>query len=166
MKLEPSEGAFLRSQYEDIIPGYYMNKSNWNSIKPDGKVPDDLLKDMLDKSYQLVLSGFSKKKQMEVMERDKTNEDISCCGTDCLTCSCYGSMCKGCNKSEGKVFHAPEGKACPIYECSINQNGFKDCSACKSIPCDIWREARDPSYSDEEFENSIWERVERLKKGQ
>ena len=29
----------------------------------DGEVPDDLLKDLLDKSYQLVLGGFSKKKQ-------------------------------------------------------------------------------------------------------
>ena len=68
LKLEPAEGDFLRSQYEDIIPGYYMNKVHWNSIKPDGEVPDDLLKDLLDKSYQLVLSGFSKKKQMQIVE--------------------------------------------------------------------------------------------------
>lgn len=67
LKLEPEEGAFLRTQYEDILPGFYMNKSNWNSIKPDGEVPDELLKDLLDKSYQLVLSGFSKKKQKELI---------------------------------------------------------------------------------------------------
>lgn len=67
LKLEPSEGDFLRSQYEDIIPGYYMNKMHWNSVKPDGQVPDELLKDMLDKSYQLVLGGFSKKKQQELL---------------------------------------------------------------------------------------------------
>lgn len=67
LKLEPSEGDFLRSQYEDIIPGYYMNKIHWNSVKPDGQVPDELLKDMLDKSYQLVLGGFSKKKQQELL---------------------------------------------------------------------------------------------------
>jgi len=68
LKLEPAEGEFLRQQYEDIIPGYYMNKVHWNSVKPDGVVPDDILKDMLDKSYQLVLSGFSKKKQKEILE--------------------------------------------------------------------------------------------------
>lgn len=67
LKLDPAEGDFLRTQYEDIIPGYYMNKQHWNSIKPDGAVPDDLLKDLLDKSYQLVLSGFSKKKQRELL---------------------------------------------------------------------------------------------------
>lgn len=67
LKLEPNEGAFLRTQYEDILPGYYMNKVHWNSIKPDGAVPDELLKELLDKSYQLVLSGFSKKKQIEIL---------------------------------------------------------------------------------------------------
>lgn len=68
LKLEPSEGEFLRTQYEDIIPGYYMNKIHWNSIKADGEVSDDLLKDLLDKSYQLILEGFSKKKQREILE--------------------------------------------------------------------------------------------------
>ena len=43
-----------------------MNKTHWTSIKADGEVPDDLLKDLLDKSYQLVLGGFSKKKQQEI----------------------------------------------------------------------------------------------------
>lgn len=72
LKLEPSEGDFLRQQYEDIIPGYYMNKTHWNSVKPDGNVPDDLLKDMLNKSYFLVWSGFSRKKQKEILLREMT----------------------------------------------------------------------------------------------
>lgn len=66
LKLEPADGDFLRSQYEDIIPGYYMNKTHWNSVKPDGEVPDDLLRDLLDKSYKLVFGGLSKKKQEEI----------------------------------------------------------------------------------------------------
>lgn len=68
LKLDPAEGDFLRTQYEDIVPGYYMNKTHWNSVKPDGNVPDDLLKDLLDKSYELVLHGFSKKKQKEILD--------------------------------------------------------------------------------------------------
>lgn len=67
LKLEPMEGEFLRNQYPDIIPGYYMNKVHWNSVNPDGEVPDELLKDMLDKSYELVLKGFSKKKREEIL---------------------------------------------------------------------------------------------------
>lgn len=164
LKLEPSEGDFLRNQYEDIVPGYYMNKVHWNSIHPDGEVPDELLKDLLDKSYQLVLAGFSKKKQKELLGTEEENR-LSCCGTECFTCGCYGTMCKGCNESMGKVFHAPEGKACPIYECSINNKQIKDCGACTYVPCDIWRKTKDPAYSDEEFEKNIMERLERLRKG-
>ena len=73
LKLDSAEGEFLRRQYEDIIPGYYMNKVHWNSIKADGSVPDDLLREMLKKSYQLVLSGFSKKKQKELLEGEKND---------------------------------------------------------------------------------------------
>ncbi len=76
LKLEPEEGSFLRGQYEDIIPGYYMNKQHWNSINPNGEVEDDLLKDLLDKSYNLVLGGFSKKKQKEILEMEGVTSGI------------------------------------------------------------------------------------------
>lgn len=71
LKLHPDEGAFLREQYEDILPGYYSNKLHWNSIRPDGAVSDELLKDLLDKSYELVLDGFSKKRQKEILSENK-----------------------------------------------------------------------------------------------
>ena len=67
LKLEPLEGDFMRKQYEDIIPGYYMNKVHWNSVKADGNVPDDLLKDLLDHAYQIVFEGLNKKKQKEIL---------------------------------------------------------------------------------------------------
>lgn len=67
LKLEPAEGEFWRGQYADIIPGYYMNKIHWNSVKTDGAVPDDVLRDLLDHAYQAVLGGFSKKKQAEIL---------------------------------------------------------------------------------------------------
>ena len=75
LKLEPLEGDFLRQQYADIIPGYYCNKVHWNSINPDGSVPDDLLRDLLDKSYQLVLGGFSRKKQQEILAENKRGDE-------------------------------------------------------------------------------------------
>lgn len=71
LKLEPAEGEFLRNQYDDIIAGYYMNKVHWNSVKADGEVPDDVLRDMLDKSYNLVLKSFSRKKQSEILSANK-----------------------------------------------------------------------------------------------
>ena len=68
LKLQPLEGDFWRKQYEDIIPGYYMNKAHWNSVKADGAVPDDILMDLLDKAYTVVLGNFSKKKQEEILQ--------------------------------------------------------------------------------------------------
>ena len=67
LKLKPEEGEFWRGQYGDVIPGYYMNKTHWNSINPDGQVPDGILRDMLDRSYALVLAGLSKKTQREIL---------------------------------------------------------------------------------------------------
>lgn len=58
-------------------------QKDWNSIKADGKVPDDLLKDLLDKSYQLVLGGFSKKKQQELLAQSASSNVLGCCGTEC-----------------------------------------------------------------------------------
>lgn len=155
LKLEPMEGEFLRNQYEDIIPGYYSNKVHWNSVKPDGEVPDELLKDLLDKSYQLVFKGFSKKKQREIL-------GLSCCGTVCTECACYQTMCEGCNEACGKVFHVPDGKACPIYRCAVSKHKYVNCAECGQVPCDIWRSVKDPKYSEEEFEKNIAQRVQNL----
>ena len=69
LKLEPLEGKFWRKQYEDIIPGYYMNKTHWNSVRAEGAVPDDTLRDLLDQAYQIVLNSLSRKKQREILER-------------------------------------------------------------------------------------------------
>ena len=72
LKLEPLEGDMLRQQYADIVPGFYMNKVHWNSVKPDGEVPDELLREMADKSYALILVGFSRKKQQEILSGEKS----------------------------------------------------------------------------------------------
>lgn len=63
---------------------------------------------------------------------------MSVCGTDCRSCYCFGNMCNGCSACEGKVFHAPEGKACPIYDCVRNEKELHDCGKCKEVPCQIW----------------------------
>ncbi len=66
VKLEPPFGESLRSQYDDIRPGYYMNKTHWNSVDLNGSVPDELLQIMLDQSYKLVLQALPKKIQQEI----------------------------------------------------------------------------------------------------
>ena len=163
LKLEPLEGEFWRKQYDDIIPGYYMNKTHWNSVKADGEVPDDILRGLLDKAYQIVLGSLSRKKQKEILETAGRDDLISCCGADCGACYWYGNRCKGCNAVCGKVFHAPDGKECPIYECCRIQNGFHSCGECEKLPCDLILGTRDPKLSEEEFMMTVNERIRRLR---
>ena len=93
----------------------------------------------------------------------KMNELISCCGSDCGACYCYGKTCRGCNALCGKVFHAPEGKECPIYDCCRNGNGYKSCGECGKLPCDLILGTRDPVMTEEEFMKNVDERVKRLR---
>ncbi len=67
MKLEPLRGEFLRAQFPgDVIPGYYMNKLHWNSVRPQGSVPEDILRDMLMESYSLVAAGLPRRVRAEL----------------------------------------------------------------------------------------------------
>lgn len=68
LKCEPSLGSSLRNQYASIRPGYYMNKNHWNSVDLDGEVPDEVLKGLIDQSYQLVLLSLSKSVQKKILE--------------------------------------------------------------------------------------------------
>ncbi|ADU25949.1 MmcQ/YjbR family DNA-binding protein [Ethanoligenens harbinense] len=67
MKLEPMYGDFLRRTHPDIVPGYHMNKVHWNSLYLDGVVPDDVVREMADQSYQIVLQALSRKIQKEII---------------------------------------------------------------------------------------------------
>lgn len=89
--------------------------------------------------------------------------EYTSCGTDCSQCSFWGNLCQGCRESKGRVFHAPEGRACALYECAVEEKKLKDCGQCLEVPCHIWKETRDPSYTDDEFEKSIQERIANLK---
>jgi predicted DNA-binding protein (MmcQ/YjbR family) len=68
LKCDPVFGQLIREQHEHIIPGYYMNKEHWNSVYLDGDVPDELLKQMIDMSYELILNSLSKKLRKEITE--------------------------------------------------------------------------------------------------
>ena len=69
VKLEPSHGDFLRQQFEGIIPGYYMNKIHWNSIYLENCVPENVIKDMIDESYELIFQSLPKKTQALIISK-------------------------------------------------------------------------------------------------
>jgi predicted DNA-binding protein (MmcQ/YjbR family) len=61
LKCDPERSIELREHYEGIIAGFHMNKKHWNTVKPDGSLSNELFKELIDHSYDLVVKGLPKK---------------------------------------------------------------------------------------------------------
>jgi hypothetical protein len=91
---------------------------------------------------------------------------LSACGLICNECEFYGKECAGCHSVKGQTFWALEmmpNKTCPLFQCSVNEKGLKDCGACTELPCKTFREMKDPNSSEEEHQLSLLQRVSRLR---
>jgi predicted DNA-binding protein (MmcQ/YjbR family) len=58
VKCEPDLAVELRNSYAGIRPGYHLNKRHWNTITLDGSVPDHLVRDLVEDSYDLIVSAL------------------------------------------------------------------------------------------------------------
>jgi predicted DNA-binding protein (MmcQ/YjbR family) len=56
VKCEPLLAEALRAAYAAVLPGYHLNKRHWNTVIVDGSVPDDAVRNMIEDSYDLVVS--------------------------------------------------------------------------------------------------------------
>ena len=70
LKCNPEYAEELRAQYDDIKPGWHMSKIHWNTIEINRDVPDSLVKNLIDHSYELVFKSLTKKLQTEILELD------------------------------------------------------------------------------------------------
>ena len=70
LKCNPEYAEELRAQYDDIKPGWHMSKIHWNTIEINRDVPDSLIKELIDHSYELVFKSLTKKLQTEILELD------------------------------------------------------------------------------------------------
>ena len=61
LKCDPDLALELRDRYEDVRPGYHMNKKHWNTVVIAGAIPDAEVRKMIDHSYDLVVKSLSKK---------------------------------------------------------------------------------------------------------
>lgn len=66
VKCVPFDGEILVEQFEAISPGYHMNKKHWITILLTDEIADDMLIDLVDKSYELVVSKLTKAKREEL----------------------------------------------------------------------------------------------------
>jgi predicted DNA-binding protein (MmcQ/YjbR family) len=60
LKCDPEDAQALRAQYPAITGAYHMNKEHWNGVRLDGSLPGELVFEMIDHSYDLVVKGMRK----------------------------------------------------------------------------------------------------------
>lgn len=66
LKCDPDRAIELRDRYEDVQPGYHMNKRHWNTLTLEGRLPTKLIKELIDHSYALVVASLSRKMRAEL----------------------------------------------------------------------------------------------------
>jgi len=66
LKCQPDDALGYRDIYECVIPGYHMNKKHWNTVIINGEMKDEILVDMIDESYNLIVSKLTKKEKAEL----------------------------------------------------------------------------------------------------
>ncbi|MEM1318894.1 MAG: MmcQ/YjbR family DNA-binding protein [Bacteroidota bacterium] len=60
LKCDPEYAIELREEYEDIRPGWHMNKSHWNTVHFENGLEDRLLYKLIDHSYDMVVKKLKK----------------------------------------------------------------------------------------------------------
>lgn len=68
LKCDPERAIDLREEYHSIKPGYHMNKKLWNSVYVEGDVIDELVFELIDHSYELVVKSLTRKLKVELEE--------------------------------------------------------------------------------------------------
>lgn len=68
LKCDPERAIELRESFSGILPGYHMSKKHWNTVRFQEDVSDKMVYELVDHSYELVVSSLTKKLQQELKE--------------------------------------------------------------------------------------------------
>ncbi len=66
LKCDPDRAIELREQYNSIVPAWHFNKKHWNSVIISPEISTELLKELIQHSYNLVVSGLPRKIREEL----------------------------------------------------------------------------------------------------
>jgi predicted DNA-binding protein (MmcQ/YjbR family) len=67
LKCDPDLALDLRDRYEQVRPGYHMNKKHWNTVELEGGIPEAELRTMIDHSYELVVGALPRKQRAKLL---------------------------------------------------------------------------------------------------
>ena len=60
LKCEPDIAVGLRAAHAAITAGYHLDKRHWNTVTLDGSLPESMIHDLVEDSYDLVVMGLPK----------------------------------------------------------------------------------------------------------
>ena len=70
LKCDPLYALELRADYAGIQPGYHMSKKHWNTVSINEDISDQMIYNLIDDSYDLIVKGLTKKLKVELEELD------------------------------------------------------------------------------------------------
>lgn len=67
LKCDPDDAVRLRGEYAGlIVPGHHMHKRHWNTVTVDGELPDRLVRELVEDSYDLVVAGLPRAERLRL----------------------------------------------------------------------------------------------------
>ena len=67
LKCDPAWALELRARHEAVRPGYHTNKRHWNTVELDGTVEDVELRQMIEHSYELVVTNLPRDERTRLL---------------------------------------------------------------------------------------------------
>jgi predicted DNA-binding protein (MmcQ/YjbR family) len=78
LKCHPDLALELRDRFEQVTPGYHMNKKHWNTVEIETGIPDTELRKMIDHSHELVVKSFPKSARANQQRRPASRSSRKC----------------------------------------------------------------------------------------
>ncbi|WP_331768258.1 MmcQ/YjbR family DNA-binding protein [Embleya sp. NBC_00896] len=60
LKCDPELAVRLRADHPAIVGGWHLNKRHWNTVTLDGSLPESMVRDMIEDSYDLIVAALPK----------------------------------------------------------------------------------------------------------
>ncbi|GAA2482410.1 MmcQ/YjbR family DNA-binding protein [Streptomyces thermolineatus] len=58
LKCDPELAVQLRAAHPAIAPGWHLDKRHWNTVTLDGSLPERMVRELIEDSYDLVVAGL------------------------------------------------------------------------------------------------------------
>ncbi|MFE6689269.1 MmcQ/YjbR family DNA-binding protein [Streptomyces sp. NPDC057743] len=64
LKCDPELAQRLRAEHPEVVPGYHLNKRHWNTVSLAGALPDRLVRELIEDSYDLIVASLPRAQRL------------------------------------------------------------------------------------------------------